>query len=271
MMRNWMGNWAAVVAAGGFGLAVAGCGAVYPELATPVRQAPPGFTFEPAPPGDLVYLAFAKATIPDKTRDGRAWDSTGGSLPDPFAKLIVNGKDLIVTPVAENTLTPVWPNQKRGNYRLAPGSKIRVELWDSNPISNHPICQETVRDLHEQLSTEQPIEIPCESGAYIQLSAEPAHGKIGIGLHYEIRTDEVYVVRVLTESPAARAGISPGEQITSIMGESAKGMAEGRVRSLMNSNGPTGLKLTLASKGKAPRDVELKDGPIYALLSEETP
>lgn len=256
---------------GVFALASWGCGAVYPELATPTRQAPPGFKFEPPPPRDLLFLAFAKATIPDRTRDGRAWDSVGGSLPDPFAKLIVDDRDLIVTPVQSNTLNPVWPNQKRGNYRIPEGARIQVELWDSNPINNHPICSEKVRDLHEQASPAQHIEVSCDSGAYIELIAEPARGKIGLGFYYEIRTDAVFVARVLRESPAARAGVTRGDQIVGIMGEPTKGMPEGRVRSLMNSNGATGLILKLRSKGQPEHDVELKDGPVYAELAEETP
>lgn len=268
-MRNWMSLGSTVGAILAFGVAAAGCGAVYPELATPTRNAPPGFNFEPPPPVDVVYLAFAKAIIPDRTRDGRTWDSVGGSLPDPFAKLFVDDKELIVTPVAENTLRPVWPNQKRGNYRVKPGAKIRVELWDSNPINNHPICQQTVRNLHEQLSADQAIEVSCDSGAYVHLLAAPAKGKIGLGFYYEIRTDEAYIARVLQESPAARAGVTRGDQITTIMGEPVKGMAEGRVRSLLNSSGATGLKVTLSGKGQAPREVMLKDGAVYTLLSEE--
>jgi hypothetical protein len=33
------------------------------------------------------HVDFVKAEIPSRTRDGREWDSLGGSLPDPFAKL----------------------------------------------------------------------------------------------------------------------------------------------------------------------------------------
>lgn len=253
------------------GLSALACGAVYPELATPAREPPPGFSFEPPPPPDLVYLAFLKATIPSKTRDGRAWDSVGGSLPDPFAKLIVDDKPLITTPVHANTLTPSWPNQKRGNYRISSHSRLRVELWDSNPINNHPICTEEVHDLLEQVAPGGRVQINCDSGAFIELAAEPAHGKIGLGLYYEIRTDDVSVVRVIRESPAARAGVGRGDQIVSIMGEPVKGMPEGRVRSLINSNGTTGLKLSLRQRGKAEQEVMLRDGPIYPLLGEEGP
>jgi hypothetical protein len=253
------------------GLGVLGCGALYPELSTPAREPPPGFTFDPPPPPDLVYIAFSKAMIPEKTRDGRAWDSVGGSLPDPFAKFIVNDKPLITTPVHANTLQPSWPNQKRGNYRLASGAKLRVELWDSNPINNHPICTEEVHDFSEEVAAGGRVEVNCDSGAYLELIAEPAHGKIGLGLYYEIRTDDAVVVRVIGESPAARAGITRGDQIVSIMGEPVKGMDAGRVRSLINSNGSTGLKLALRTGKNPERDVMVKDGPIYPLLGEESP
>jgi len=40
----------ATAALGLLSLSALGCGAVYPELATPAREPPPGFVFEPAPP-----------------------------------------------------------------------------------------------------------------------------------------------------------------------------------------------------------------------------
>jgi len=244
---------------------------VYPELSTPAREPPPGFAFDPQPPSDLVYIAFSKATIPEKTRDGRAWDSVGGSLPDPFAKLIVDDKPLITTPVHANTRTPTWPNQKLGNYRISSSSKLRVELWDSNPINNHPICTEEVHDFSEEVSAGGRIQVNCDSGAYVELVAEPAHGKIGLGLYYEIRTEDVAVVRVIRESPAARAGIAGGDQIVRIMGEPVKGMDSGKVRSLINSNGSTGLKLALRTGKKPEHEVMLRDGPVYPLLGEDSP
>ncbi|HEX3850993.1 MAG TPA: hypothetical protein VHW01_08505, partial [Polyangiaceae bacterium] len=53
-------------------LSLAACGAVYPELATPVRAAGTR-RLDPPPPDDLVYLKFANAVIPSRTRDGRNW------------------------------------------------------------------------------------------------------------------------------------------------------------------------------------------------------
>lgn len=249
-------------------LCLAGCSAVYPELATPVRQVPEGYRFEPPPPADILYVAFTKATIPAQTRDGRAWDSVGGSLPDVVAKLLVDKVAVVVTPVHSNSLQPTWPNQKRGNYRIQPKSEIVVELWDSNPISDRPICLERIRDLHEAAAGERRIEVSCQSGAYVELEVEPAHGSLGMGLSYELRTDEVFVTRVLGESPAARAQLKRGDQIVRIMSEQVRGMDEKRVRSLINANGSTGLALTIRDKSGGERDLTLRDGPIYATLNE---
>lgn len=245
-----------------------GCGAVYPELGTPVRGVPPGYRMDPEPPGDIVYFSFARAVIPERTRDGRAWDAVGGELPDVFAKLIVDSKDLVVTPVQANTLAPTWPEQKRGNYRVRPGASIRVELWDSNPINNHPICAEDIYDFHDQMSSERRLEVQCDSGAFLELEVEPARGRLGLGLFYEIRTSDVFVSRVIDESPAARAGLRRGDEIVEIMGETTKGMDEGRVRSLVNANTSTGVRLRLRGEGRVEREVVVKDGPIYPLMSE---
>ena len=60
-----------------------GCGAVYPELSAPVRSAPAGAKLTPPAPADMIYIAFERAEIPETTRDGRRWDSIGGSAPGP--------------------------------------------------------------------------------------------------------------------------------------------------------------------------------------------
>jgi hypothetical protein len=249
-------------------LALTACSAVFPELATPVRNVPPGYRFDPGPPPDVLYLAFTKATIPARTRDGRAWDSTGGSLPDIVAKLIVDKVPIFVTPVDANTLQPTWPEQKRGNYRIRPGAEIMVELWDSNPINDQPICFQRVRDLHDVATADGRLEVNCESGAFVELLVEPAHGKLGIGLSYELRTDEVFITRVAKESPAARAKVWRGDQVLRVMSEPVRGMDEKRVRSLINANAATGLSLTLKDKLGREREVQLRDGPIYATVGE---
>lgn len=243
------------------------CGAVYPELSAPVRAAPAGSALSPPPPDDMIYLAFERAEIPKTTRDGRRWDSIGGSAPDPFAKLSVGDKELVRTPVQSNTLTPTWPDGPRGNYRIPIGSALELELWDSNALTDHPICVKTIRRIHDEANAGS-IDIHCDSGARVRIRVEPAHAELGLGFHYELRTQEVYVTRVVLESPAGRLGIKAGDQLVRIEGKEVKKMREGEPQSLINANAKTGLSLTVRHADGRTEDISLKEGPIYRTLSD---
>jgi hypothetical protein len=269
-VRAFMTKSPSLVAVAALGLLV-GCGAVYPQLETPVRTPPGQVILTPPPPDDLVFLKFAGAVIPSHTRDGRSWDSVGGSLPDAFAKLLIDGKVILETPVQSNTLTPSWPDQRKANYRVRSGASVRVELWDSNPINNHPICVAEVRDLHSGVSSEGPVPINCSSGAELKLVAEPAHGRLGIGLFYELRREEVVVTRVLRESPAARAGLVRGDQLIKIQGKNVKTMAEGEAQSAINANAATGIALRVRKVDKSELELNLKEGAIYPVVDEGVP
>src|SRR5450432_237012 len=244
------------------------CGAVYPEIATPVRAAGTR-QLDPPPPDDIVYLKFASAQIPTRTRDGRQWDSVGGSAPDPFAKLLIDDKEILVTPVQANTLTPTWPDQHVGNYRMPRNVPVRVELWDSNAINNHPICVESINNILAEASTEQNLEIRCDSGANIELTVQPAHAKFGVGLYYELRTYDIFVTRVVGESPAARVGLKRGDQLLQIQGRTVKDLDEATARSLVNSNVTSGVTFSVKHADGSVADITLKDGPMYPTIDEE--
>lgn len=251
-------------------LSLPSCAAVFPEVATPAKAPPPGAELDPPPPSDVVYVAFAGAEIPTTTRDGRKWDSVGGTAPDAFAKVLVDEKEIFRTSVEPNTLTPTWADQPRSNYRLSPSARVRVEIWDSNPINDHPICIKALHDLPDQASPE-PIHVECDSGAHFTLRVEKAHARVGLGLLYELRTGSIYVSRVLAYSPAARAKLAPGEQIMSIEGRPVAGMDAGEIQSAMNANSARGVKLGIHGADGKELTVELKDGPIYPLPGEGIP
>lgn len=249
-------------------LGLASCSAIYPELTTPVRTPPPGKLLDPPPPDDIYFIGFEGAHVPQKTPDGRNWDDTGGSAPDPMAKLFVGGREILRTPVQSNTFEPTWPNQKQGNYRIPHEAEVRVELWDSNPINNHPICVKDLKNLESSAETGK-VTLRCESGATLDIVIEPARGKIGLGMFYELRRVEVFVTRVLDESPAERAGLGPGVQILEIEGNPVDRMKKGEARSLINTHARTGLKLRVQHPNGRAEDLELKEGAIYPTLNAE--
>jgi PDZ domain/C2 domain len=265
-VRGFMAKSPFVVALG-----LLGCGAVYPQLETPVRTPPGQVKLAPPPPDDLLFVKFGGAVIPSRTRDGRSWDSVGGSLPDAFAKLYVDGKVILETPVQSNSLTPTWPDQRKANYHVRGGAPVRVELWDSNPINNHPICVAELSDLQAEASSEGPIPVTCSSGAELKLIVQPAHGRLGIGLFYELRREEVVVTRVLRESPAARGGLVRGDQLLKIQGKAVQTMADGEAQSLINANAATGISLLVRKLDKSEVELTLKEGAIYPAVDEGIP
>jgi hypothetical protein len=239
-------------------------------MKTPVRPAPEAYEPDPAPPADLLYVTFQGATIPLKTRDGRNWDEVGGEEPDTFAKLIVDGRDIITTPVQANTRAPTWPNQKRLNYRIPRGKSVTVQLWDANPITNHPICSEKIVNIQEEAGT-APLEIDCDSGARVVLDVRPAQPVIGLGFDYELIGNGVArVTRVVQESPAGRAGITVGAKFTSVQGKQIKTLDPLEVQSIVNTNSRMGLDLTLLSPDGKPKQVSVREAAMYLLADEQS-
>jgi len=250
-------------------LAGTGCGAVYPEVQTPLRAPPAGKGLEPAPPKDLVYVAFKEGFAPERTRDGRAWHELGNKLPDPFAVLFVNGKELIRTPRQSSTLNPTWPDAPKGNFRIQPSDRIRVEMWESGLVDK-PMCVKDLGTPDDEWVAGRQVTAQCDWGARIVVSWEPAHGQFGYGFYYEFRTTDVYVTRVFEESPAARAGIKPGDLITTLGDRRAREMKPGEVQGYLNAPRGEPIKLGIKHKGSEPIEVEITEGAVYPLFSETT-
>jgi membrane-associated protease RseP (regulator of RpoE activity) len=251
-----VGSWAA------FALVV-GCGAVYPELRTPVRPVSGSQELE-GPPSDVYFVYFVGAVIPSKTRDGRELN------PDPFARLLIDEVEAIVTPVEPRTRRPSWPQQRYANYRIAARQGVMVEVWDDNPLNDMPICREMIQNF-AALASEGRHEIEChDSGARVTIAVEPAHPLFGMGLYYELRgSSGVFVTRVAGQSPAARAGVMKGDRIVAIAGKPTAKMDALAVRSAVNSHVRTGLLLDLISLDGKFKSVELREGAIYPLEGED--
>jgi hypothetical protein len=242
-----------------------GCSAVYPEMQTAVRALPSSVETDPAPAEDLYFIYFEGATIPPKNQGGLPWP---GGAPDPFAKLIVDDVDLIVTPTQSKTLKPTWPKQDKENYRIHPDSKIYIEVWHKNAMRNLPICRVRVSSL-SALRAGAENEFWCEGGGRVRLHVEPPRGVMGIGLYYETRGhDGVRVTRVLRDSPSARAGLGPGDRILAINGAQVAQMDALQVRSKINQHARTGLELDVWFANGKRHLVSLKEGAIYPLRGD---
>jgi membrane-associated protease RseP (regulator of RpoE activity) len=247
-------------------IALTGCPAVYPELGTRTRTIPAGVQLDPPPPPELRWVRFLSGRVPPKTRDGREWQSNGKA--SPYAKLIVNGRELFRTGVQADTLEPTWPDGPRGNFKIGRDEKVRVELWDSNPINDKPIGARELGAAGDLQPFESQLRVDFENGAEVVLGLDAAHALSGLGLWYELRSQAVGITRLLAGSPAERAGIQANDEVLKIGPREVKSMTPDEVKSAFNAVPLDGLTITVKHPAGAITDVLVKEGPIYPLYSE---
>lgn len=242
------------------------CSLVYPEMQTALRPLPENVEPDPPPADDLYFVYFEGASIPPKDRGGLPWP---GGAPDPVAKLIVNDAVLFQTPVQSRTRTPTWKGQDKENYRILHGSKVFIEVWDDNPMTNMPICRVRVRDMRT-VRDGGDNEFWCDGGARVRLHVSPAKAMVGVGLYYETRgRDGVRVTRVVKDSPAARAGLSQGDRILAINGKPVSELDALQVRSEMNLHARSTLELDIWFKDGKRHLVKLKEGALFPLPGDD--
>ena len=245
-------------------LTAAACGAVYPAIETPVRVAPADAVLDPAPPTALHYLAITSTRIPTQTRGGKPWDELGNRAPDPYLKVFLDSELLFTTSIEQDTYEPKWADAPRKNWSIAPNATMKVEVWNANPVNDQPVCIQEIRDVVEQ-AAEGELSVECDGGAVLDFEFRAARPKFGLGFRYELRREGAAIRDVVDDSPASRAAIEPGDVIDSINGQATRTMSAGQLQSLINVHARNGLKLTLKKDGGVPRDVEVKEGPIYSL------
>lgn len=248
-------------------VSLVGCAAIYPEIGTRTRAVPAGQPLDPASPADLRWVRFVSGHVPELTRDGRPWQ-TNGKGADPYARFLVNGRELIKTPVEANTLSPTWPNGPKGNFRIGPNDRMRVELWDSNAIHDKPIAMRDIGRPTEEQILEKQIRIDFDDGAGLVLAFEPAHAVSGLGLWFSLRTGGCSVTRTLEASPAHREGLLVGDEILKIGIREVKAMTAEEVKSVLYAVPLAGIVLAVKHPNGTVADVALKEGPIYPTFAE---
>ena len=244
---------------------------MYPELGTRTRPVAAGLALDPPPPPELRWFKLVSARVPERTRDGRQWQANGKA--SAYAKLLVNGAELFRTSAQEDTLTPTWPGSPRGNFKIATTDRLRVELWDANPINDKPIGVRELGTVDEISPFEGQVHVELNEGAgEVVLGFDTAHAVSGLGLWYELRTVGAAVTRLLEGSPAERAGILPGDEVIRIGARDVSTMTPDEIRSAFNAvplDGPEPCRSSTPAGVVA--EVTLKEGPIYPTFSQFGP
>lgn len=199
-------------------LLLGGGGCAYPRRSTSISPAPGARTGTGSAPSYVWKLEFRSATIPPRDRSGHAWDDDDG--PDPFIRLYRGDELLWESEAVHNSLEPSFDVSLPRNVYLPPDQSLRVELWDAD-ASNHIIGVWRGTGLPANAIPDADARIMLDGGASVLLRVHPPETHRGIGIsQYEARGKSLRVLHVERFSPAGRAGIAPGDDITAIGGTS---------------------------------------------------
>ena len=235
-------------------------GCAYPRRSTPLGTVSSEAAKNIAAPPNLWRLVLVRADVPPRQRSGLAWDEDPG--PDPYLKVIVEGRELWESPVIQNNIHPEFNASPPKNFAFSPDSKVRLELWDKDGVSADPIGIYEGRAFGQAI-VGAPTTVKLEGGATVTLKVDRPIPHYGSGIaSYEIRKRALLLVKVVPNSPAARAGLKAGDRITAIGGKLIDDLPGGQAESALAQAGQSGAELTV-EKGGSYRQVKLDDGYVW--------
>jgi hypothetical protein len=238
----------------------------YRHHTTPLQTVPnPPRASQEWPPG--VYgLRLQQAEARQVKLSGLAWDDDG-TLPDVFARLFVNGRQVWQSEIVENDDTPVWNIGLPANVVIPKDAHLRIELWDwDTPLSADPMGHVERRGLPNALpGTESRFVL--NTSAVVTLMVLAPEPRRGVGVSVELQPSELKVLSVEPYSPAARAGIKVGDRIVSIGHAKVSELTGDKAASELSLavDRQHALVVTNADGGES-REVKLDQGYVWLVL-----
>jgi len=139
-----------------------------------------------------------------------------------------------------------------------------LDLIERNYVDNVDSEKLAISAIEGMLKTLDPYSAYLTPEHYKELEIGTSGEFGGVGIEISVENDLLTVITPIEGSPAAKAGIKPGDQIIAIDGKSTQGLSvDEAVKSLRGPKG-SAVKITIQSQGdKNPREVVLVRDIIY--------
>ncbi len=228
-----------------------GCGAVFPRYTTAYRPVPEdlrasGRLTRPSP--GVQQITFREAEVSPHRENGSGWDPD--SPPDLYAVLYRDDTEVYRTPVILDGVHPIW-NNASVTLEVTSASRLRIELWDEDGPFDDIVGRQDFIGIPEDARGGGEWLVSLQGGASLMLSVSPPAPRLGLGVTYGLHDSYLGVLAVVTESPAARAGLRVGDHITAVNHHPVTDLGELGAREAMDRGAVMPLDLTVV-RGSAP-------------------
>lgn len=248
-------------------LAVASC--AYPRRTTTLHSVGEVGRKGEHKPQHLYHVQVLGADVPLNKRTGLEWDADG-SAPDPYVRILLDREELWQSETRENTHEPEWNTSLPRNVRVGPETKLRVELWDRDRAGRaDPIGVTEHLGLPANALPGAVARLSMSGGATVSLRVDDPHAHRGTGiLEFEVHSDALIIREVARYSPAARAGLDPGDRIIAIDGKPVSELSGPQASSQLSMASERGLDLAVLEgpHDDPPRRVRMDKGYVWLLM-----
>jgi hypothetical protein len=216
-------------------------------------------------PSGLWSFRFVEAMLPDFKGGGLPWDSDG-TLPDPFVRLIIDGRTIWESPVQQNTRNPHWNVTLPRSVYVPSGANFRIELWDEDPAGSDPAGVLIRAGLPETARPDALARLTMDNMSVVSVVVSEPRAYKGVGIDFEQRSDALYVIGVEAFSPAARAGIKTGESIVAVGPQRVEAVGSARAASDLSLSAERGGTLTVRDKKGQEREAILDSDFLWLVM-----
>jgi hypothetical protein len=236
----------------------------YPRRTTLVHPAPASAQPQDQP-DHLWSFKFVDAQLPETKPGGLPWDSDGTG-PDPFVRLIIDGRLVWESPVQHDTRHPEWNVTLPRNVYVPSQANFRLELWDEDTGSNDPAGTLTRSGLPETALPDALAHLTLENLGVITIVVSAPRPSKGLGIEYEQHSDALKVLKVEPFSPAARAGIKTGDSVVAIGDASVESLTAAKAASELSLSADRGQSLKVKEPSGKERDVNIDHDYLWLIM-----
>ena len=221
----------------------------------------------PGEPSNVYWMTIVSAQVNERNRGNSNWDE-GGGAPDPFVRVYRDDVLVFESNTVDNSITPEWNQSLPRNIEIPPGSSFRLEVWDRDAVGADPIG---IYRGHGRPSNALPgvdARILLEGESYLTIHLDEPHAHRGIGISaFEVRGSELVIISLEPHSPAGRAGLVPGDRITSIGGRAVSELGQQQATGALSMAAERHQSLSVISAHQSqPHDVELDHGYVWLTM-----